>query len=324
MAAVSAHGPVSVCISADNMDFIYYTSGVLTMSGSGCTANWDEVDHCLLLVGYGTDVPVSAGGTGLEYWLLQNEWGTDWGDNGFLRIARGDNTCCILCENMQTTVSSTTLSLPVIHNKVSVNVSVNVNGTMSVNGTHSSGSNNTNSAVAAVAVNGTSQLSAPGSLPYTYLGCYVDSIHNHTFSSMLSSSLTVDVDDCAKLASKRGMTMFAMQNVGQCWGGNDVSYAKYGVSHECKIKCPGHPDNYCGGRSSNSVYMLTSPPSSSSSSSSSSPSSSLCTTVHGADHYCWQCLNRRAKCMNSYANPQTIVWSSLCPGSADDATKLVC
>jgi hypothetical protein len=41
-----------------------------------------EVNHALLLVGYGTDPDYG------EYWLAKNSFGTDWGENGFVRIAR--------------------------------------------------------------------------------------------------------------------------------------------------------------------------------------------------------------------------------------------
>lgn len=39
----------------------------------------------MLVVGYGEDSM-----TGLKYWLLQNSWGVQWGEKGFMRILRTD------------------------------------------------------------------------------------------------------------------------------------------------------------------------------------------------------------------------------------------
>jgi len=46
----------------------------------------------LLLVGYGTDEE-----TGIEYWLLKNDFGTDWGEDGFARIERGGGQAGGMC-----------------------------------------------------------------------------------------------------------------------------------------------------------------------------------------------------------------------------------
>jgi cathepsin H len=46
------------------------------------------VNHAVLAVGYGTE-------NGMDYWLIKNSWGTDWGMDGFFKIQRGVNMCGI-------------------------------------------------------------------------------------------------------------------------------------------------------------------------------------------------------------------------------------
>lgn len=31
---------------------------------------------------------------GEDYWLIKNSWGTGWGDNGFFKIPRNNNSYC--------------------------------------------------------------------------------------------------------------------------------------------------------------------------------------------------------------------------------------
>jgi cathepsin C len=50
--------------------------------------SWDKVEHSITLVGYGEE-------NGVKYWIGMNTWGTNWGENGFFKILRGENDCAI-------------------------------------------------------------------------------------------------------------------------------------------------------------------------------------------------------------------------------------
>jgi len=58
-----------------------------------CDAAFDEycvnrMTHEVLVVGYGHDED-----EGLDYWLIKNSWGRNWGENGFVRLKRGTGHC---------------------------------------------------------------------------------------------------------------------------------------------------------------------------------------------------------------------------------------
>ena len=78
--AAVAKQPVAVAIEADTKYFQSYSSGVLTSSSCGTS-----LDHGVLAVGYGEE-------NGQKYWLVNNSWGTSWGDQGYVKIARSDST----------------------------------------------------------------------------------------------------------------------------------------------------------------------------------------------------------------------------------------
>ena len=77
MRAVSQQ-PISVAIQANLSSFKFYRSGVYQDPQCG-----DQLDHGVLIVGYGTDRL-----QGLDYWIVKNSWGHEWGDNGYIKILR--------------------------------------------------------------------------------------------------------------------------------------------------------------------------------------------------------------------------------------------
>jgi hypothetical protein len=62
-------------------DFKYYQRGVYTHK-------WGEsiALHCVCIMGYQDDPRIPSGG----YWIVKNSWGTNWGDEGWFKIAYGE------------------------------------------------------------------------------------------------------------------------------------------------------------------------------------------------------------------------------------------
>ena len=73
--------PVSVAIEADHRSFQLYAGGVYAADDCGT-----QLDHGVLVVGYGFDAD-SPGHK--HFWKVKNSWGDAWGEDGFIRIAKG-------------------------------------------------------------------------------------------------------------------------------------------------------------------------------------------------------------------------------------------
>jgi hypothetical protein len=77
-------GPLSVGVNA-NEDWQLYKGGVYNPTEEQCSSDPDAQDHGVIVVGYGFD--------GVDYWIIRNSWGEDWGEKGYMRLARGNNAC---------------------------------------------------------------------------------------------------------------------------------------------------------------------------------------------------------------------------------------
>uniref|UniRef100_A0A6P7GN23 Cathepsin L-like proteinase isoform X1 n=1 Tax=Diabrotica virgifera virgifera TaxID=50390 RepID=A0A6P7GN23_DIAVI len=81
ISAIATVGPIAV--SADASDWPYYAGGIYDDKYCG-----DNINHAILATGY-TD----------EYIVIKNSWGEEWGEDGYMRIARGKNICHINDDN---------------------------------------------------------------------------------------------------------------------------------------------------------------------------------------------------------------------------------
>jgi len=79
---VYTSGAPSVCLDATA--WATYQGGVLTSK----TCPGSDVNHCAQITGWEVMQGVSA-------WAVRNSWGTDWGDEGYVYLQMGQNTCGI-------------------------------------------------------------------------------------------------------------------------------------------------------------------------------------------------------------------------------------
>ena len=69
-------GPLAIIIRADS-GWTFYSGGVFQ-----CFSFY-SYNHVVQLIGYTS-----------EYWIIKNQWGTDWGEEGYMRITRNRNYNC--------------------------------------------------------------------------------------------------------------------------------------------------------------------------------------------------------------------------------------
>ena len=88
---------MSIGVSAGSRYFMNFSSGILNNTKCSGTVN-----HAVAIVGWGQDPS-----TGVDYWIIRNQWGTGWGDEGYIRIATQTSGAGI-CES-QSSVNTASL-----------------------------------------------------------------------------------------------------------------------------------------------------------------------------------------------------------------------
>jgi Papain family cysteine protease len=85
---VVKHGAVVAAVQT-NKAFWEYQGGIF----DGCDEfDEEEIDHAVTVVGYGRSSKTEGS---LDYWLIKNSWGVDWGEDGYMRLQRGVGMCGI-------------------------------------------------------------------------------------------------------------------------------------------------------------------------------------------------------------------------------------
>ncbi|XP_013199771.1 cathepsin B [Amyelois transitella] len=81
-AELFTNGPVEGAFTVYS-DLLLYKSGVYKHVQGDALGG-----HAIKILGWGEE-------NGVKYWLIANSWNSDWGDNGFFKILRGEDHCGI-------------------------------------------------------------------------------------------------------------------------------------------------------------------------------------------------------------------------------------
>ncbi|PIC41013.1 hypothetical protein B9Z55_008579 [Caenorhabditis nigoni] len=79
---IDSVGPVSFAMKLPK-SFYSYSNGIYHPSEGECN-DPNNGYHAMTLIGYGNE-------GGQLYWIVKNSWGSGWGDQGYMRLARGQN-----------------------------------------------------------------------------------------------------------------------------------------------------------------------------------------------------------------------------------------
>lgn len=93
--AIITYGVLDAAVEVSSA-FEAYQSGIFADSNTECGYDpcyYTSTNHCIALVGWQDTSPDGDG-----YWILRNSWGSDWGEDGYMRIAyRSAHVACEAC-----------------------------------------------------------------------------------------------------------------------------------------------------------------------------------------------------------------------------------
>lgn len=78
-------GPIAVGVNGGSRSFLSYSGGIFNKPDCEQGAN-----HALLITGYGQETQTD--GSLVRYFIARNSWGAGWGEDGYIRIQRGDGS----------------------------------------------------------------------------------------------------------------------------------------------------------------------------------------------------------------------------------------
>lgn len=80
------HGPLYIAFDHLHDSFFRYSHGIYYEPNCSKSADYT---HGALLIGYGSE-------NGNDYWVVKNSFGVNWGEKGYIRIARNKNHHCLV------------------------------------------------------------------------------------------------------------------------------------------------------------------------------------------------------------------------------------
>lgn len=82
-------GPIGICVNAAKWQ--NYQSGIMSKRSCG-SHRYNHLDHCVQAVGF------ESIDSGSGYWIVKNSWTSDWGEDGYIYLQYGTNTCGVADE----------------------------------------------------------------------------------------------------------------------------------------------------------------------------------------------------------------------------------
>jgi len=98
MREIFDNGPIIVALNA-TPELYYYSKGIFHSEAKKTEGKfeknvkpWEYTNHAVVCLGWGEE---TINDNNVKYWILKNSWGTNWGDNGYFRLERGNNVASI-------------------------------------------------------------------------------------------------------------------------------------------------------------------------------------------------------------------------------------